>query len=100
MAGCINLIQGINSWYWWQGKVENSSETLLLIKTSHLLLHKLASLLKKHHAYEVPELIALPIQWGDRPYLGWLGQNLCKPIPEQKGRRKRNQRRKLLTNSS
>lgn len=59
--------------------MENSKETLLLIKTSGSLLPKLALILKKHHTYEVPELIALPIEWGDRPYLDWLEQNLQKP---------------------
>ncbi|MBI3615985.1 MAG: divalent-cation tolerance protein CutA [Candidatus Omnitrophica bacterium] len=76
LAGCVNLIQGINSWYWWQGKLDHSREVLLLVKTSRDCLPKLAKLLKKHHSYQVPELIAVPIEWGDRNYLNWLEQNI------------------------
>ncbi len=75
-AACINLLPKIQSWYWWEGKIEHSAETLLLIKTSKQKLGRLAQLLKASHSYAVPELIALPISWGDRVYLNWLKKSV------------------------
>ena len=76
VAGCVNLIPRIDSWYWWQGRIEHGKEFLLVIKTSSRHLNELGRLLKANHSYQTPELIALPIQWGDRSYLGWLDQTL------------------------
>ncbi len=76
LAACVNLIPKIESWYWWQGKVEHAAETLLVIKTSRTHFKGLGLLIKAHHSYEVPELIALPISGGDPTYLRWLGANL------------------------
>lgn len=58
--------------------MEKGKETLLLIKTQASCLPRLARLIKRHHSYEVPELIALPIRWGDRSYLDWLADSLKK----------------------
>lgn len=75
-AGCVSLVPRVDSWYWWQGKVEKGQEILLLIKTSRSRLDRLSRLLKTHHSYETPEIIALPIQWAERSYLDWLGQSI------------------------
>ena len=64
----------IDSWYWWRGRIEQSKEVLLVIKTSFGQLGKLREQLKANHSYETPELIAVAIHWGDRPYLDWLDQ--------------------------
>jgi periplasmic divalent cation tolerance protein len=76
LAGCINLIPQIHSWYWWRGKQEKAREILVLLKTERRQLAALDRFLKAHHPYEVPELIALPILWGTRVYLKWLEQNI------------------------
>lgn len=73
LAGCVNLVERIQSRYWWKGRLEQAPETLLLIKTKRSYLRELSRLIKAHHSYEVPELIALPILWGDPAYLAWLG---------------------------
>ena len=76
LAGCVNLVPRLDSFYWWKGKIEHGSEVLLLIKTSRRRIVQLAHFLKSTHSYEVPELIALPILWGDQVYLNWLRQSL------------------------
>lgn len=75
-AACINLIPNIRSWYWWKNRIEKGREILLLIKTSRSQLRRCARLLKAHHAYDLPELIALPIFWGDQVYLKWLKDSM------------------------
>ncbi len=72
LAGCINLVKGIDSFFWWKGKVETSREVLLLVKTRESNFQKVAALVKKLHSYQTPEIIALPITAGYQPYLAWL----------------------------
>lgn len=79
LSACVNLVPGIESRYWWQGKVATSKEVLLLIKTTRKRLSRLALVLKKNHSYDVPEIIALPLSWGDQVYLQWLKKSVESP---------------------
>jgi periplasmic divalent cation tolerance protein len=72
-AACVNILPGVRSLHWWKGKVEDANECLLLIKTRTVLLGELARVVRGVHPYEVPEIVALPITRGYRPYLNWIG---------------------------
>ncbi|OAY81333.1 Protein CutA 1, chloroplastic [Ananas comosus] len=72
LAACVNIVPGIESIYWWEGKVQSDSEELLIIKTRESLLDALTEHVKANHEYEVPEVIALPINGGNLKYLEWL----------------------------
>jgi periplasmic divalent cation tolerance protein len=74
-AACVNTLPGVRSLYWWKGKVEDASECLLLFKTRAALLDELERIVKEVHPYEVPEMIALPITRGSRPYLDWIAES-------------------------
>jgi periplasmic divalent cation tolerance protein len=71
-AACVNIIPKVESHYWWQGKKESTQELLLIVKTQAELLDELITLVKKHHPYSVPEIIALPIIGGNEDYLKWV----------------------------
>lgn len=71
-AACINIIKGVESIYKWQGKIERSSECLLMIKTNKKNLKKAFDLITQIHPYEVPEIIALKIDQGSQRYLNWI----------------------------
>jgi len=73
-AACISIVAGVNSMYWWQGKIDSSHESLLIIKTRASLLEEIIRLVKEIHTNEVPEIIALPIVGGNRGYLDWVGK--------------------------
>ncbi|MGH9667030.1 MAG: divalent-cation tolerance protein CutA [Bryobacteraceae bacterium] len=77
LAACVNLFPGVRSVYRWQGKIEESQELMLLIKSSRQLLPALIAELEKIHPYEVPEIVALPIVDGGKPYLDWLDRELA-----------------------
>lgn len=79
LAACVNVVAPVQSFYWWQGKVEKSSEHLLIIKTSRDLFDKVRSALESIHSYELPELVALPIVDGSANYLNWMNENLAGP---------------------
>ena len=76
LAACVTLVPRVRSLYWWRKRVEESGETLLLIKTRQPRLKSLFQQVKALHPYEVPEILALPISHGDPAYLRWLGESL------------------------
>jgi len=72
LATCVNIVPKIRSIYRWEGKVEHSRETLMLIKTVDSKVKKLKKQIKKLHSYDVPEIIVLKIDDGDDNYLDWI----------------------------
>jgi periplasmic divalent cation tolerance protein len=72
LAACVNRIPGLCSIYQWQGKVEESAEELLMIKTRKSLVEAVTAKVKSMHPYQVPEVIAVPIVGGFGPYLQWI----------------------------
>lgn len=75
LAACVNIIENIGSHFWWQGKIDNAQEALLIIKTRKTLFNKLVNKVKSLHSYDVPEIIALPIIAGNKQYLDWLSDS-------------------------
>ena len=71
-AACVNIVPKVESLYWWQGNIESAQENLLIVKTNTAKLKEITNLIKKVHAYEVPEIIALPIIGGNEDYIKWL----------------------------
>lgn len=76
LAACVNIISQLTSIYRWQGKIEEGSEQLLVIKTTEEQFEALAKAIKALHPYQVPEIIALPIQTGWPDYLKWLSESM------------------------
>ncbi|MDZ7316113.1 MAG: divalent-cation tolerance protein CutA [candidate division KSB1 bacterium] len=79
LAACINRIDSIESVFHWKGAIDRGTEVLLLIKTQRERFADLAALVRRHHSYETPEIIALPIIDGDPDYLTWLQKETQKP---------------------
>lgn len=78
IAACVNIIPQVNSMFWWENKVNNEPESLLIIKTTKNQLKKLITTVKEIHAYSVPEIIALPIIGGNEDYLKWIEESVEK----------------------
>ena len=72
LAACVNLIPQVTSLYYWQGKMEESQEVQLVIKTRRTMFGVLQERLLSLHPYEVPEILALPILCGNPAYLQWV----------------------------
>jgi len=75
-AACVNIVPRVDSFFWWQGKLDSAQESLLIIKTKASLLPKLIDLVKGVHSYNVPEIIALPIIGGNEDYLKWIDSEI------------------------
>lgn len=76
LAACVTLLPGATSLYYWQGKLEQEYEVQMLFKTNRQHQDALLSMLKQHHPYELPELLALSVSGGNKEYLSWLDTSL------------------------
>jgi periplasmic divalent cation tolerance protein len=72
LAACANVVPAVTSIFRWKGRVQKSQETLVIMKTSARQYSALESLIQSKHTYEVPEIIALNVERGLRPYLEWV----------------------------
>ena len=80
LAACVNMIDGVKSVFWWQGKLDNTKEVLLMIKSKKSKLPQIIKLVKSLHSYDLPEIIALPVIAGEKSYLRWIDESLRKPV--------------------
>ncbi len=71
-AACVNILPGMESRYWWNGKLESSQETVLVAKTRDGLQESLIDRVRDLHPDKVPCIVFLPVQGGNPDYLEWL----------------------------
>ena len=76
LAACVNIIPRIQSVYRWEGKVEETEECLLLIKTMKAREDQVRTAIRELHTYDLPECIAIPIESGSAEYLMWLSDSV------------------------
>ncbi len=76
IIACANIVKGVDSHYWWKGRVEHSAELILVMKSRAELLEEIVKVVKENHSYEVPEVVALPIVGGNPDYLRWIDETV------------------------
>jgi periplasmic divalent cation tolerance protein len=72
LAACANILPGMISHYWWQGKVERAEEAVAIFKTRASLAENVRAAIRELHTYEVPAISVIPLESVDRDYLEWL----------------------------
>jgi periplasmic divalent cation tolerance protein len=72
LAACANLLGGIQSVYWWDGKVCEGEEVAFVLKTSNARKSELIDRIKQLHSYDCPCIVCLPIADGNRDFLKWI----------------------------
>jgi periplasmic divalent cation tolerance protein len=77
LAACAQIVPGLESVYRWQGKVETANEVLLLVKTTEACWDRLVTLVSALHAYEIPEILAVPVVRGLAEYCDWMDEQLA-----------------------
>lgn len=78
LAACVNIIPKILSIYEWEGKVNEDSEVLMMIKTTTSKVDDISKYIRDNHPYTVAEVISFPIENGNQPYLEWMTTVLTK----------------------
>lgn len=73
LVACVNILQGMLSTYWWDGQIQTAQEVVLIAKTKTLLVDRVSSRVQELHSYDVPCVVACPIQGGNPDFLSWIG---------------------------
>lgn len=74
-AACANVASTVDSFYWWKNEIETASEVLVYFKTTSERFDAFAKKLRALHPYDLPEILALPVEAGSAEYLKWLAEN-------------------------
>ena len=74
LAACANVLPGMRSIYWWEGRVQDGTEAVLVLKTTEALLEALVERVKELHSYDCPCIEALPVVGGHPAFLDWVVQ--------------------------
>ena len=74
LAACANILPSMQSYYWWEGKVESAAEVVLIAKTRTECFETLRARIQSLHPYQCPCIIALPIELGHTAFLDWIRQ--------------------------
>ena len=79
LAACVNIIEGIESIYWWEGQVRAEGEAVLIAKTKAALVPALIERVKSLHSYACPCVVSLPILDGNPEFLEWIAAETRTP---------------------
>jgi periplasmic divalent cation tolerance protein len=72
LAACVNIFDNVNSFYIWDGALQDDQEVAMIAKTRAGLLTVLIERVKSLHSYDCPCIVALPISGGNPEYLAWI----------------------------
>lgn len=76
LAACANLVPGVQSLFWWEGRLEEAEETLMILKTKEAVVPLLIEAVKALHSYAVCEVLTLPVLQGNQSYLDWIEETV------------------------
>jgi periplasmic divalent cation tolerance protein len=72
LCACVNILPGMVSLYWWQGKVDRGEEVVMIIKTRASLAEPVRAAVKQMHSYSTPAILVLPVENVDPDYHAWI----------------------------
>jgi periplasmic divalent cation tolerance protein len=83
LVACVNLIEGMKSIYRWQGAVEEGNEVVIIAKTTAGRVGPLIERVKALHSYDVPCVVALPIESGNPDFMAWIARETAGAVPSE-----------------
>jgi periplasmic divalent cation tolerance protein len=72
LAACVNILPGMVSHYWWEGKVERGEEVVMILKTRASFADRVRKAVKAGHPYSTPAILVIPIEMVEDTYLRWM----------------------------
>ena len=72
LAACVNILPGMISHYWWEGKIERAEEAVMIVKTRASLAEQVSAAVKELHSYQTPAIMVLPVENVDPDYHAWI----------------------------
>lgn len=79
LAACVNILNPIESLFWWEGEVQTAQETAFIAKTTEMQAPELIAAVKKHHSYDCPCIVTLDIEAGNPDFLKWIADETSQP---------------------
>ena len=76
LAACVNILEGMNSIYMWDGKIQDDSEVVMIAKTTENRLPELVEKVNSLHSYDCPCIVAIPVSGGNQAFLDWIAQEV------------------------
>ncbi|MFC1809204.1 divalent-cation tolerance protein CutA [Candidatus Omnitrophota bacterium] len=76
LIACANLIDHVESHFWWEGSIDNNTEVMAVLKTTSAKFPEIEHTVNELHSYDVPEIIAIPITHGSEAYLQWISDSV------------------------
>ena len=72
LAACVNILPGMVSHYWWEGKIERGEEVVMFVKTPASFSDRVRKALKGSHPYTTPAILVIPVEMVEDTYLRWI----------------------------
>jgi periplasmic divalent cation tolerance protein len=72
LAACVNILEGMNSLYVWEGKLQDDREVVLIAKTTAARVDELVETVCRLHSYDCPCVLVLPVTGGNTEFLNWI----------------------------
>ncbi len=72
LAACVNIIDNMHSIYFWEGKLQNDQEVVMIAKTTENQVSALIERVKTLHSYDCPCILSLPVSKGHTPFMEWI----------------------------
>jgi periplasmic divalent cation tolerance protein len=79
LAACVNILDNMNSFYMWQGELQDDTEVVLIAKTTEDRLPALIEKVKSLHSYDCPCIVSLPVSGGNQAFLDWIAAEVTTP---------------------
>ena len=76
LAACVNILDNMNSFYRWEGKIQDDTEVVMIAKTTEERVPDLIKKVKSLHSYDCPCIVSLPVAGGHQPFLDWIAGNV------------------------
>jgi len=72
LAACVNIFDNMNSFYMWDGEVQDDNEVVMIAKTTQDRVPDLVEKVKALHSYDCPCIVSLPVLDGNQAFLDWI----------------------------
>ncbi len=76
LACCVNIIPSVESMYLWKGKIEEDSESIMVVRTKSVLVEEVIKMVEQVHSYETPCILEITVNKGSDNYLKWMETEL------------------------
>ena len=81
LAACVNILPGMISHYWWEGKIERAEEAVMIVKTRASLTERVSAAVKELHTYTTPAIMVMAVEQIDEAYEKWI---VAETTPKQR----------------